>query len=138
MRRKVLQGFANTLCQMFAGCYRYADDDRLARLGGGDVRIDCLAGRATLNGHPIETLYIVGHLSAWLKRALASAGIPVASIIRAELVAPCTVEPFLDGTRRLWSVWYTCTSEIATDEVIYRGAVTEPFGTSAQIGPDGR
>jgi hypothetical protein len=136
MRRKALQGVANTLCHLVDGDGRYRDDDHLARLGGGLVVIDALSGEATHDGRPIAPpLFVAERMQRWLTAALARLGLPPGAVVRAQVEVPYTVEAVVHDGMQLWELGFTCRSEVATDAVVYIGSPLPgrpAFGSSVQ------
>jgi hypothetical protein len=136
MRRKALQGVANTLCQMVDGDGRYHDDDRLARFGGGLLVIDALIGESTHNGRPVAPpLFLADRMRAWLNAELARLGLQPVALLTARVEVPYTVEATEREGMRLWELGFTCRSEISTDEATYVGSPSparSEFGGSVQ------
>lgn len=123
MQRKVLKGFANTLCYILAGDKRYAYDIALSRLGGGLLRLDLLANTASLNGRPLDGFTLVDHLAEWLRTSLDRARIPGDGIKLAVVEVPYTVtdEGRTHGSEQIVTMHFAPRSEIATDEKVYAG-----------------
>ncbi len=100
MRRKVLQGLANNLCQMFVGYQAYYDvQDILTPLSQGrrvKLEIDVLTGQCVAEGEVLP-LHISGVMQGWLAEQLRRRKIPAEAIQSATL----RVE------YRAWQVKYT-------------------------------
>jgi hypothetical protein len=137
MQRKRLQNAANELCQMFCGWQLRFDKPALSRLGSGILTIDAISAACQFNGQPIETLSIAKALQTWLSEELARLGLAADAIKRAHLEAVLDLSKiawsdrssneqwFRDGKQVVWENLYRCeircTSEVATDEIIYHG-----------------
>jgi hypothetical protein len=136
MRRKALQGVANTLCHMVDGDGRYHDDDRLAELGSGMLVIDALSGRATHDGVALTPpLFLAQRMHLWLGAELARLGLAPTVLVRAEVRVPYTVAAIVHGGRPLWALAFECRGEVATDEAVYVGSSIpgrSQFGASVQ------
>lgn len=122
MRRKALQGVANTLCHMVDGDGRYRDETLLARLGSGRLHIDLLHDTVRHDGVALaEPLYLVGRMRAWLRAELRRLRLDPAALRRVEVTVRYTVEPGEWRGTRLWELEYRCESVVATDEAEYHG-----------------
>ena len=122
MRRKALQGVANTLCHMVDGDGRDPDDTALARLGAGTLVIDALTGESTHDGRPVTPpLVLAERMTTWLAAELARLGLAAADVRRAEVTVPYTCEPTSHAGMLLWTLTFTPSSVVATDEREYRG-----------------
>lgn len=136
MRRKALKGVANTLCHMVDGDGRYPDDPRFAELGSGTLVVDALTGCSTHNGVGIEpALAVAGRMRDWLAVELQRLGLDRSSLLRATVTVPYQVEPILHAGMRLWALTFTCSSEVATVDVVYSGGPIPgrpEFGASVQ------
>lgn len=123
MRRKILQDFANTLCQMLVG-WRMGDDlEVLAELPDGTLLIDALSGVAThsLNGH--VNLYVAGELQAWLQNRLSESRIDPSAIARATVEASIRTDRIATNRKRIISFDFVVNSIIVTAKREYRGAL---------------
>ena len=129
MRRKVLQDYANKVCEMFVG-WRLAvsgeDIPRLIEIGSGDLDVNLLTADVTVNGsQPIE-LCIAREISAWLQGRCAADGVP-----RAELQEAWLRVAFTASERRAKSghltrdLGFTCASRLVTDEREYEGSLNK-------------
>jgi len=65
MGRKVLQGLAKNLCQIFLGWQSYKDLPRIAELGKGEYEIDILKMLCKKDGIEIELFQIAEVLQTW-------------------------------------------------------------------------
>jgi hypothetical protein len=108
MRRKALQGVANTLCHMVDGDGRYRDEERLATLGSGLLMIDALTGESTHNGRPAApALLLAERMHAWLSSELGRLGLELAQLRKAQVKVPYRVEATERGGMRLGELGYT-------------------------------
>ena len=137
MRRKKLQNTANELCQMFCGWQLHFDKPVLSILGSGTLSIDAVSAACHFNGRPIETLSIAKALQIWLGEELGRLGLMPEAIQHARLDAKLELSTipwsdrssseqwFRGGKQVVWENLYRCeircSSEVATDEVAYRG-----------------
>jgi hypothetical protein len=78
---------AADLCRVFVGWKLREDEDALAALGEGALRIDLLSGESWCDGEPLPALFIAGELGRELAAALARAGAPPGHVREAELHA---------------------------------------------------
>jgi hypothetical protein len=125
VRRKVLQDFANTLCQMLVG-WRMAEDlELLAALPDGTLTIDVLAGTAchSVNG-PVR-LHIAGELKAWLEHRLSECRIERSEVETTLVIAGIRTDRIATNRKRIISFDFSVDSTIATAEREYRGKLCE-------------
>lgn len=101
MRRKALQGSANTLCDMFCGWRLTFSFPHLERLGSGALTIDLRLETAFFEGRPTEVLPIVGELRAWLDRELRALRVPWQAVRTAQLRADLTQARIHESQRAL-------------------------------------
>lgn len=66
MRRKIIQDFANTLCQILVGWRSGEDINTIGSLGDGIIKINLLNETFTHNHKEVKGLKIVGELKYWL------------------------------------------------------------------------
>jgi hypothetical protein len=78
---------AAELCRVFVGWKLREDEDALAALGEGALRIDLLSGEAWCDGEPLPALFIAGELGRTLAAALERAGAAPGTLQAAELHA---------------------------------------------------
>jgi hypothetical protein len=125
MRRKALQGLANTLCDMLVG-WRMAEDlERIADLPDGTLEFDLVAGRVTHNvAGPVE-LWVCGELTAWLKSRLDVLAIPMDSLRAATLCADFRTDRIATNRKKIVSFDWECRSRLATEETEYVGHLVE-------------
>ena len=83
MGRKVLQGLAANICQIFLGYQCYEDLPGLERLGKGRYDIDILTMMCNKDGIEIDSLTIAGKLQQWFFTQLGKENIPLEEIQRA-------------------------------------------------------
>ncbi len=124
MRRKVLQDFANTICQMFVGWSMGDDAETLAEIGEGVILIDLLAGTASANGRAIN-LWITGELQAWFLGRLDISTIDRSLVNSAVLEVAFITEPVPQKKRRGTIFSWKCRSAIVTDELKYEGELID-------------
>ena len=135
MRRKVIQHYADTICQMFCGWQLMGDFRRLEQLGNGRLSIDLLCGACIHNGKRVEQLSIARILQAWVYERCAKDAVPTDALSQIHLEADLDVQqsekqrdpsvrwpnakpPFIGCDIR-------CRSTIATDERTYTGQFTD-------------
>jgi hypothetical protein len=125
VRRKILQDFANTLCQMLVG-WRMAEDlEVLADLPDGTLVIDVVSGSAVHSVNGPLALYIAGELQAWLQHRLSESGIDRSGIERAVVMAAIRTERIATNRKRIISFDFAVDSTIVTAEREYRGKLCE-------------
>ena len=121
MRRKVLQGVANELCQMAGGSRLTEDYEQLAELPDGTLSFD-LVKSIVLHSSGIQPgLKITSELSEWLKARLRGENIN-AAMVRADLEVRYTTDRIRTDRRKLVSFDLECRSVVRTDEAAYEGA----------------
>ena len=91
---------AAELCRVFVGWKLREDEDALAALGEGALRIDLLSGESWCDGEPLPALFIAGELARTLAAALERAG-AAGTVGAAELHAEFAAVPRADGPPRL-------------------------------------
>lgn len=127
MRRKVLQDYANKVCEMFVG-WRLAvsgdDIPWLIEIGSGDLDVNLLEGDVILNGSkPIE-LGIAREIAAWLQDRCAADHVPIAQLQEARLhVAFTASERRTKNGHPTRDLGFSCASRIVTDERTYEGSL---------------
>ncbi len=126
VRRKVVQDYANKVCEIFTG-WRLAvheeDIPRLIELGAGELTLDLLDGTMTFDGTAITPLGIAGEITAWLQERLTADRVQRAGIESARLVVRFSATE--RTTRRstfIRELKFACRSRITTDEKAYEGA----------------
>jgi len=135
MRRKALQGVANTLCHMVDGDGRYPDDTRLARLGPGLLIIDALTGGSTHNGQPITPdLELAKRMRTWLGAELGRLHIAPAELQRATVLVTYGVRRYEYEGLPLLELAFECRSEVATDERVRVAPADPPTSRERQVG----
>ncbi|MHC2068024.1 hypothetical protein ACYFX5_11160 [Bremerella sp. T1] len=125
MRRKILQDYANTLCQMFVSWRMAEDVKKLSRLPDGKLSLDVLAGTAHHDLVGAVELWIASELQAWFLERLAISNIP------AEYIEVATVDVQLKSQHRhtpkaaIVTFDFIANSTIQTDETSYHGMLQE-------------
>ena len=127
MRRKVLQDYANKVCEMFVG-WRLAvsanDIPRLIEAGSGDLDVNLLDESVRLNGVDMATLGIAREVAAWLQDRCAADRVPVAELQEVRIrVAFNVSEKTGRNGHRVRDLDFKCKSRIVTDERTYEGAL---------------
>jgi hypothetical protein len=137
MKRKVLQDFANTVCQNYIDLNGALDAAAFACYGSGTVLMDLLSGECKFNEEKIPTLNSSIFLQHWLHKRLAAHDIPVSGILSAEMhviVVVSNLNLARSYGRALYSCHFdfTCRSAIRTAEKLYssemRGEKSWGFG----------
>ena len=122
MRRKVLQGLANNLCQMLSGWRMSIEDlEVLSQTPDGALTFDVLAGSVAHNVEGALSLSVAGELNAWLKDRLAALNIPLSAVKSVTLRAAFKTDRIPTDKERVVSFDWTCESAVATDEKTYSG-----------------
>jgi hypothetical protein len=125
VRRKVIQDFANTLCQMLVG-WRMADDlEVLASLPDGRLSVDVLSGSA---GHSVQgelSLHIALELQAWLADRLSAFKIPAEALRAAVVLADIRTDRIATNRKRVISFEFSVESTITVEGREYRGRLVE-------------
>jgi hypothetical protein len=129
VKRKVLQDYANTVCDMFVG-WRLAvsgdDIPRLIEIGSGDLELNLLDGAVVLNGSTPTELGIAREVVAWLQDRCAADGVPMAQLQEARLhVAFTTSERRAKNGHPVRDLDFSCASRIVTDERTYEGSLAK-------------
>ncbi len=135
MRRKVIQNYADTICQMFCGWQLMNDFKQLDRLGSGLLTIDLRTGACVHDGKPTDQLSIARILQAWFFDRCARDAVPTDALTKVLLEAELTIS--LSDTQRDTSMRFSdprppfvgcdirCRSSVDTDEGTYRGEFTD-------------
>lgn len=125
MRRKVLQDYANTFCQMLVG-WRMGDDlETLSELPDGELFINALTGEATHSVAGPLQLWVAGEIQAWFKHRLEVSGIPTAEIHRASITANINTSRIATNRKKVVSFDFTIASRIETSDAAYAGSLKE-------------
>jgi hypothetical protein len=122
MRRKVLQDFANTVCQNYLDLTCSADAAFFACYGSGTVTLDIFKGRCSLDGFDVVPLPSTVPIRDWLQKRLAAHNIAVESIVLAEMILRVVVLDFrFDMLPSIHTISFECDChcEIRTDEKAY-------------------
>ncbi len=125
MRRKILQDFANTLCQMLVGWRMVEDLEVLAALPDGTLRVNVLSGIATHSSQTPVELHIARELRAWLLHRFAEAAISPSDIDSAIVTASIRTDRIATNRKRIISFDFAAESAITTSEREYRGVLHE-------------
>jgi hypothetical protein len=126
VRRKVLQDYANKVCEIFAG-WRIAvapgDLDRLLEAGTGTVNMNLRTGATCLSGQAVEPLGISRELAAWLAAADRAENdrLPLDQLTEANLAVSFRLSEDQDGRGTIRHLDFQCRSELRTDELSYTG-----------------
>ena len=117
MGRKILQGLAHDMCQIFLGYQVWDDLSRLERLGGGTLTIELISGHCTKDEEHIEPFAIIEKLRAWLSTQLSSHGLERSDIEEAVLAVDYTVREnaghwWKRDRHRTWNFHFHCRSTI--------------------------
>ena len=136
MRRKIIQDFANTLCQMLIGWHMGDDLETLARLPDGTLLIDALAAAASHDIAGNIQLHIAGELQAWLSHRLSINQIPAHSISSATVTAEIRTDRLDTNRAHIVSFYFSVHSEISTDECSYTSALQEVHRWHSRLPPN--
>lgn len=129
MRRKVVQDYANKVCQIFVG-WRLAVHDRdiprLIEVGDGHLRIDLLTGATLVDGRPeLPPLGIAEELAAWLRDRCDRDRVDIGEVREAVLTVRFVAQE--RTTRRgtfVRHLQFDCHSRIDTGDRPYESALT--------------
>jgi hypothetical protein len=128
VRRKILQNYANVLCQHFIDLGSGADAGTLAELGAGQYRLDILDGVCTKDGDEISELSVCRHFREWLLEQLKKHQVPPgveAAVLEVDIgVSNVTVKESYGHVFGAAEFTYVCRSEIRTDEKTYAGMIS--------------
>jgi hypothetical protein len=125
VRRKILQDYANTLCQMLVG-WRMGDDlEVLASLPDGTLHIDAMSGAATHSINGLLNLHVAGELQSWLQHRMSEKNIEPSAISSAIVRANIRTDRIATNRKRIVSFDFEVTSSIVTSEREYKGALIE-------------
>jgi hypothetical protein len=111
---------AAELCRVFVGWKLREDEDALAALGEGALRIDLLSGEAWCDGEPLPALFIAGELGRTLAAALERAGAARVTVRAAELHAEFAASPPRAGGPPALRI--ACRSLLQTDAGLFAGS----------------
>jgi hypothetical protein len=125
MQRKILQDFANVLCQRFIDLPNGDDLAAFAHLGSGSYELDILNGNCKRDGLEIPPLKMCAEYREWLLEQQKKRGVPP-GILRVNMRIIASI---LDKTTHssYGHVFpsahfdFACHSEIQTDEKTYLG-----------------
>lgn len=125
VRRKVIQDYANKVCEIFAG-WRLAvhenDIPRLIAIGSDELHANLLDGTVRVDGAEIEPLGIVLEIQAWLRDRCSEDNVPIDGLREAELTVTFVATQSRRRGRSARSLRFECSSRLATDERSYEGA----------------
>jgi hypothetical protein len=125
VRRKILQDFANTLCQMLVG-WRMGDDlEALAALPDGTLTIDVLSGTACHSSEAVLELHVTDELQAWLLHRLTASRIEPSAVCHAVVMADIRTDRIATNRKRIISFDFAVEAVIRTSEREYRGELHE-------------
>ena len=119
MERFDAEACAAELCRVFVGWKLREDEDALAALGEGALRIDLLSGEAWCDGDPLPALFIAGELGRALAAALERAGAPAGLVRGAELHAEFAAQAPGGGGPALR---IACRCTLRTPEGLFHGS----------------
>jgi hypothetical protein len=130
VRRKVLQDFANTLCQQFLDLGSGHDVKTFVSSGSGLYSMNILSGECSHDGAPIPELKACREYRSWLGEQMTKRNVPP-GLLRAELAVRVTVRKASiresAGTRfGSADLEFHCRAELATDEKVYIGEISGP------------
>ena len=125
VRRKVIQDYANKVCEIFAG-WRLAvhEDDvpKLIEFGSSELQANLLDGTMRVDGDEVEPLGIVLEIQAWLRGRCIEDNVSIDSIQDAALTVVFVATQSRHRGRLMRSLRFECSSRLATDERLYEGA----------------
>jgi hypothetical protein len=127
LRRKVLQDFANTLCQQFLDLGSGHDVGTFVRRGSGLYSMNLLNGECSRDGAAIPELKVCREYRLWLAEQMSKHSVPP-GLLRAELVVRVVVRQSSLRDARLGSadLEFHCKAELVTDEKVYAGEASGP------------
>jgi hypothetical protein len=136
--RKVLQDFANTLCQMLVGWRMGEDLELLAELPDGTLDIDVLSGSTTHSVNGRINLHIAGELQAWLKHRISEARVEPSSIALARVTAIVRTDRIATDRKRIVSFDFAVDSIIEAADREYRGRLCEAHQWHSRVPSNNR
>jgi hypothetical protein len=127
VRRKVLQDFANTVCQQFLDLGSAGDVGTFVRRGSGVYSMNLLNGDCSYDGASIPELKVCRGYRLWLAEQLSKHSVPP-GLLRAELVVRVVVRQARVRNTVLGAadLEFHCRAELATDERVYAGEMSGP------------
>ena len=125
MRRKVLQDYANTFCQMLVG-WRMGDDlETLSELPDGELSVNILTGEAAHSLAGPLKLWVAEEIQAWFTHRLEVSGIPASEIHTASIIAQISTGRIATNRKKVVSFDFTVASRIETSDTAYSGTLKE-------------
>lgn len=125
MRRKILQDYANKVCEMFVG-WRLAvsgdDIPRLIALGSGVLDVNLLDVSVVLDGTSVPAYGIVREIAAWLRDRCEADRVPFHAIQEARVRIAFSASEVDRKGHRVRDLDFKCRSRLVTDERVYEGA----------------
>jgi hypothetical protein len=125
MRRKILQDFANVLCQRFIDLPNGHDLAAFVHLGSGSYTLDILSGNCTRDGLPIPSLRMCNEYREWLLEQQTKHGVPPGILgVSMRITVSISDERTKTSYGHVFPsahFEFDCHSEIQTDEKIYSG-----------------
>jgi hypothetical protein len=126
VRRKVLQSYANVLCQHFIDLGSGSDARAFSELGSGHYKLDILTGVCTKDGARIPELKVCRHFRLWLMEQIEKDRVPpgVESAVLAVDLTVANVRAKVPHRLGAADFTYQCRSEVRTDEKTYVGILS--------------
>ncbi len=125
MRRKILQDYANKVCEMFVGWRLAVSGDDIPRLidaGSGELEVNLLEVSVVLDGAIVPAFGIVHEVAAWLRDRCQADRVSFEEIREARVhIAFSATEEARKG-QRVRDLHFQCKSRLVTDERAYEGA----------------
>ncbi len=125
MRRKVLQDYANTFCQMLVGWRMGEDLETLSELPDGELLVNALTGEATHSTYGPIKLWVAGEFQSWFNHRLEVSGIPSTEIQAASVTAKINTNRIATNRKKVVSFDFTIESRIETSDALYVGNLKE-------------
>lgn len=124
VRRKILQDYANKVCEMFVG-WRLAvsgdDIPRLIEAGSGVLDVNLLDASVLLDGTNVPAYGIVNEVAAWLRDRCEADRVPFHEIQEARVRVAFSASEVDRKGHRVRELHFQCRSQLVTDERVYEG-----------------
>ena len=128
LKRKVIQQFANTCCQMFLTSTSNMDMVNIVIFGSGTITIDFINNKSTHNNHGILPMHYYFTYRKWLEDQCINNHVNISELTKVELVINVDVTQIRKKDSLGWlsaQFKYTCSCCIETDEKQYESNMSD-------------
>jgi hypothetical protein len=125
VRRKILQDYANKVCEMFVGWRLAVSGDDIPRLiaaGSGVLDVNLLDASVLLDGTGVPEYGITNEVAAWLRERCEADRIPLHEIREARVRVEFSASEADRKGHLVRDLRIQCRSQMVTDERVYEGA----------------